>query len=203
MSGPASLVVLLHGVGGDGHDLAPLASAWVPLLPRTAFASPDAPEPFGNGPGRQWFSIDGVTNHNRLGRVRAARTGFDALLTRVLKQRGFAQRLDVVALVGFSQGGTMALDAVASGRWPIGAVIALSGRLITPEPLDACIHTPILLVHGGADPVIPAIETERALAVLRRNGLDVQRHVLPGIGHTIPPEAVTIAGGFLSERFKP
>ena len=45
-----------------GADLAPLAEPLSAFLPSTAFAAPDAPEPFnGGGPARQWFSIAGVS----------------------------------------------------------------------------------------------------------------------------------------------
>ena len=47
-----SLVVLLHGVGALGADLAPLAEPLSAFLPSTAFVAPDAPARFdGGGPG--------------------------------------------------------------------------------------------------------------------------------------------------------
>ena len=50
------LVVFLHGYGADGNDLIELGRLWQPLLPDTAFVSPDAPEPCAEAPiGRQWF----------------------------------------------------------------------------------------------------------------------------------------------------
>ena len=44
------LVVFLHGYGADGNDLIELGRAWQPLLPDTAFVSPHAIEPCGQGP---------------------------------------------------------------------------------------------------------------------------------------------------------
>ena len=41
--GVEQIVVLLHGVGADGHDLIDLAPMLQPMLPRTAFYAPDAP----------------------------------------------------------------------------------------------------------------------------------------------------------------
>ena len=55
---PRQLVVLLHGVGADGHDLIGLAPMLAERLPHALFVAPDAPEPCDMAPyGRQWFSL--------------------------------------------------------------------------------------------------------------------------------------------------
>ncbi len=52
------LVVLLHGLGSDGHDLIGLVPFLAPELPDCHFIAPHAVEAFESGPyGRQWFSI--------------------------------------------------------------------------------------------------------------------------------------------------
>ncbi|KAB0677746.1 alpha/beta hydrolase [Aureimonas leprariae] len=198
---PDSLVVLLHGVGASGADLMPLGRIWARTLPDADFDAPDAPEPFdGGGPIRQWFSLEGVTPANRPARVAAARPAFDALVAGIVERHGFAGRLDRVAIVGFSQGATMALDAAMRGRWPVAAAVALSGRFASPEPLAPSPKTGFLIVHGAADPVVPATEGEHAATALRARGLAVRHHVLPGVGHEIAPEAMRLAGAFLAER---
>ena len=108
----APLIILLHGVGASGASLAPLAEAMAPALPGVAFATPDGVEPFDmGGPGRQWFSVKGVTAENRAARVAAARPAFDATLDRIIAEHG--ARPEHVALLGFSQGTIMSLDLLA------------------------------------------------------------------------------------------
>ena len=192
------LVIGLHGVGASGRDLEGLARVWAPSLPGTRFAFPDAPEPCGMG--RQWFSISGVTEENRGGRIRDARPGLDATLSRVIEEHGFAGRLERVALVGFSQGTIMALDGVVTGRWPVGAIVGFSGRLASPEPHSPAIATPVLLVHGEADPVIPVDETQKAAARLAVCGMHVETLVIPGLGHGISAEGAERAVQFLAEK---
>ncbi len=195
-----ALVILLHGVGSRGGDLAPLGEMWRAHLPDTAFAAPDAPFAFDQGgPGRQWFSISGVTEANRLQRVAAARDAFDATIHGIAAGHGLADRPDRIALVGFSQGSIMALDLLASGRWPVAAVIAFSGRLASPEPLAPSLATRAVLIHGAADPVMPVDESARAETRLREAGVTVARHVLPGLGHTISAEGAAIAVAALGE----
>lgn len=198
MSG--SLVVMLHGVGSNGADLEPLGAAWAEALPQTAFVAPDAPYPFGHAPaGRQWFSIDGVTPANRPARVAEARAGFDAVLGRIIAEHGLTKHLDRVVLLGFSQGSIMALDALATGRWPVAGIVAFSGRLATPLPLTPALSTRALLIHGAADPVIPASESVQASETLRALGVDAPCHVLPRLDHGISPEGAALAAGFLGE----
>lgn len=195
------LVIMLHGVGSSGDDLAPLANAWKNALPGATFASPNAPRPSSSGAGYQWFSVSGVTVENRSERIKEARTSFDATISAIIVEKGFADKLGQVAFVGFSQGTIMALDAVASGRWPVGAVVGFSGRLATPLPLTPSILTPVLLVHGSADSVIPASETTDAAAVLQPLGMNVETVIIPGLSHTISADGAARAGGFLAATF--
>lgn len=193
------LVIMLHGVGSSGNDLAPLGHTWKATLPGAVFVSPNAPAPSSFGSGYQWFSVAGVTEENRGARIVDARSSFDRVITSIIEENGFAKKLDRVAFVGFSQGTIMALDALASGRWPVGAVVGFSGRLASPLPLQPALETPVLLVHGSADPVIPATETSKAAAALQALGLKVETLTLPGVPHTISAEGATRAGGFLAE----
>jgi phospholipase/carboxylesterase len=193
-----NLIILLHGVGSNGANLAPLGQAWQHKLSDTDFASPDGPFAFDHGPGRQWFSINGVTEANRPQRVAEARETFDEALHTIIAAHGLTDNLERVALVGFSQGSIMALDAVASGRWSVGAVVAFSGRLASPSPLTPVNTTPVLLIHGNADPVMPVSESQRAAATLRELGVDANVHILEGGAHSISPEGAALAEDFLA-----
>ncbi|WP_213993109.1 prolyl oligopeptidase family serine peptidase [Sodalis sp. dw_96] len=193
-----SLVIFLHGVGSNGDDLAPLGDVWRQSLPETRFAAPNAPMPFDMGPGYQWFSVNGVTQDNRAQRIAAARAAFDQQVARLMAEQGMADHPERVVLAGFSQGSIMALDAVASGRWPFAGVVAFSGRLSSPMPLIPAVGTPVLLIHGADDQVIPSWETERAGVTLQELGVTATTVILPHLGHGISGEGVALAGRFIS-----
>jgi phospholipase/carboxylesterase len=194
-----ALVIFLHGVGSDGASLAALGKVWADVLPSVAFTAPDGPFPFDQGgPGRQWFSVAGVTPVNRAERIVAARAALDVVLTRLIADHGLTDRLDRVALVGFSQGSIMALDVVASGRLPLGAVVGFSARLASPQPWAAS-NIPVLLAHGSDDTVIPIAEGEAAAAALHQLGAPVEWLAVQGGGHDVNPEAVAVAGRFLAK----
>lgn len=194
-----SLVILLHGVGSSGADIGGLGPALAPTLPNTRFVSPDGPGRF-NG-GYQWFSIVGVTAENRPARVAAARPAFDAILSDIIAREGFTGRLDRVALVGFSQGSIMALDAIASGRWPVAGAVAFSGRLASPEPLEPVKDTKLLLVHGTEDHMMPVSEVANAETKLSPLGVVTRTFIQPGLGHSVSAEGVAEAAKFLGSLF--
>ena len=191
------LAILLHGVGSNGANMAPLGEAWAATSPQIEYSAPDGIMAGPQGFGRAWFSIDGVTDQNRPDRIEASRKGFDALLNDIIEKGGFAQHLDRVVLVGFSQGSMMALDAAVSGRWPVAGVLAYSGRLATRLPIQGG-HTRIRLIHGDADPVISVNETRKADNILRECGFAVETTILPRLPHTISAEGVELGRDFLA-----
>jgi phospholipase/carboxylesterase len=215
MTMPASLVILLHGVGSCGADMAGLGPLLAAALPGTAFAAPDAPQPFsGGGGGRQWFSVAGITEESRLTRVAKGRAVFDETLRGIIAAHGLSGHPERVALVGFSQGAIMALDAVATARWPLAAVVAFSGRLAGPAPLDgntpgagcpgAAAHlAPVLLIHGASDQVIPASESLQARARLAALGHQAHKVVLSELGHAIDARGLAEASAFLQQVLRP
>lgn len=194
-----ALVIFLHGVGSNGDDLAPIGDDWATLLPDVAFASPDAPYIFEHGAGYQWFSLAGITPENRPGRVREAREAFDHVIRHLMAQHGMTDCWENVILVGFSQGSIMALDLLASGRYPLAGVVAFSGRLAFDGPLTPAPHTPALILHGRADTVIPASESESAATRLKAAGVLVEAVFEPQTGHTISAQGAMHAAGFIAQ----
>jgi len=186
VSGPArSLVVLLHGVGSNAQDLVPLADAWADALPSAAFASLDGTEPFDGGfDGRQWFSLRDINPANRAVRTTAAYNALKALLDAELAHWGLD--FSRLALVGFSQGSMMALHHIATNPAGALAVVAYSGRLVSP--ITAHSASPVALIHGEDDPMIDASELPHAAAALEAAGYPVDAYLLPDVGHTISEE---------------
>ncbi|MGD9832851.1 MAG: esterase [Piscinibacter sp.] len=184
------LFLLFHGVGATADSMAVLAQRLAQEYPQAAVLCVDAPDEFdaaaGRG-GRQWFSIQGITDDNRAARVAAALPRFVATV-RALQMR-FAMAWPRTALFGFSQGAIMALEAAQAEPELAGRVIAFSGRyaaLPDHAPRDTCVH----LLHGLDDTVVPhgpAVAAARQLVAL---GADVTADVLPQVGHELDPRLI-------------
>jgi len=192
------LVVFLHGYGADGNDLIGLGREWAPVLPDAAFVSPHAPEPCAMAPvGRQWFPL---TFHDPSEFARgcaAAAPALDAFLAAELARHALpASRL---ALVGFSQGTMLALDAGLRHRPRIGCIVGYSGLLARPELAAAAVKPapPIALVHGDSDEVVPVDMLFAALDVLGAAEIPVEWHLRPGLGHGIDAEGLAVGAGLI------
>lgn len=196
-----SLVVLLHGLGADGHDLISLAPLLARRLPAAAFVSPHAPFPCDMAPfGRQWFSLQDRDPAALLGGVRLAAPVLGAFLDAELERHGLGD--DRLALVGFSQGTMMALFVALRRARPCAAVVGYSGALIGGEALAGEIGSrpPVLLVHGDADEIVPVRALPAALAVLRANKVPVESETRRGLGHGIDDRGLELGLAFLARH---
>jgi phospholipase/carboxylesterase len=193
-----TLVVLLHGVGSNAQDLVPLADSWRNALPEVAFTSLDGSERFDGGfGGRQWFSLHDVNEANRIDSVADAYPALRRMLDAELAY--WHVSFDKLSLVGFSQGSMMALHHAATSNDAPAAVVAYSGRLASPITTRA--RTPLTLVHGVEDPVIPVLELERAANAFSDAGFAVGAFALPGVGHTISTEGLVLGRDALVRAF--
>lgn len=192
------LVVFLHGYGADGNDLIDLGRMFAPLLPDTAFASPHAPDPCDQAPmGRQWFPLALGDMHAYWRGVEHAAPKLQAFLDAELARLKLGDR--DLALVGFSQGTMMALHVGLRRKAPIAGIVGYSGLLAGPEHLAGPhVHkTPILLVHGDADPLIPVVALHAAVQSLGAAGFLTEWHVSPGLAHGIDQDGLRLGADFL------
>jgi phospholipase/carboxylesterase len=153
-----TLLVLLHGVGGSPADMAPLGERIAACAPYAIIAAPPAAHPCDLGTqGHQWFSVAGIDEANRPGRIRAALPAFIDTIRALQREHGAGPEHTVLA--GFSQGAIMAL--AGSGEvWLARHVIAIAGRFAPlPQRWDA--RTAVTLVHGRMDGVMPAERSRR------------------------------------------
>jgi len=197
---PQQLILLLHGWGGDGTSLAPLAQALRQQFPQAAVLAPDAPDaadaPDTDSAGRpgpgghQWYSVDALTEANWPTRVA---TALPALHQWVQAQQ---QRLGVdraaTCLGGFSQGAIVSLALASLDDGLCGRVLAFGGRY-AEVPLAAPRHTTVHLFHGGLDRVIPAQGSRDALEHLAALQGDATLDIADGVGHEVHPVLIDCA----------
>jgi phospholipase/carboxylesterase len=185
---PDAAVVLMHGLGADGHDFESLvAELRLPEPASVRFVFPHAPlrsVTINAGQRmRAWYDIAGFDHRAPVdeGGIRAS---FEAIgwLVRRERERGIAA--DRIVVAGFSQGGAMAL--FTGLRWPerLGGIVALSSYLPLAATLEAEAHpanaaVSVFMAHGTFDPIVPLALGEGSRELLRSRGYDVDWHSYP------------------------
>jgi len=182
---PEQLMLLLHGVGGNAAGMSPLAERLQREFPQAAIVARDGFSPLDGEPTgtlRQWFSVRGIDEANRVERVAA-------MLPTLANWVGEMQRTHDVgpaatALWGFSQGAIVSLELVQAHDGIAGRVLAFAGRYAR-LPQVAPKLTTLHWLHGSADMVIPATHAQAALQRLAELEGDATLDVAEGIGHEI------------------
>lgn len=151
------LLVLMHGVGSNEHDLFSLA----PQIPEQ-FHVVSLRAPFRMGPGAfAWFDFSIEPHGERTinePQEAESRTLLEQAVAQAAQQLGIAA--DHVVVGGFSQGGIMALSLLLSRPELMRAGVVWHSRLlaqIVPHiaPADAFHGKHLWLSHGTQDNVIP------------------------------------------------
>lgn len=200
---PEKLVVFLHGVGADGQDLIGLANNFSLNLRNTIFISPNAPFNYDMFPaGYQWFSLLNRDENVMYEGVEKALPILKNYIDKNLAKYSLSYT-DLI-LIGFSQGTMMAIQLALRLDEPCFAVIGFSGALIKSKQLESAKKStpPILLIHGNEDQVIPVQSHIYAVDQLRKMNLEIEDHIMLGLGHGINMEGINIANRFLANRIK-
>ena len=183
------LLLLFHGVGDNPVNMGEIGRWFAPLFPDALVVSVGAPEPCGPN-GRQWFSVQGVTEESRQERVDAIMPTFVETVRYWQQQSGV--KADATALIGFSQGAIMALESIKAEPGLVSRVIAFNGRYAT-LPGQATTRTTIHLIHGGDDRVIELSHAVAAQEALIRAGGDVTLDIVDDLGHAIDDRSMQFA----------
>lgn len=197
---PKSLVVFLHGYGSNGQDLISLAPFMQNDMPETEFLAPNAPDHWQGMPmvnGYQWFELGLMDPGHILNGMRKSLPILNSFLDQMLKERDLTD--ENLALVGFSQGTMMALQAGLGRPKACAGVLGYSGAYY-PDPLNTTIQKPpVMLIHGDADMVLSLEYFNNAVEHLNAQGIHPETHVRPHLGHGIDPIGLKLGTDFLKK----
>ena len=170
-------LLMLHGTGGDEHDLVPLGRA---LLPGAAIVSPRGKVLERGAPRFFRRLAEGVFDLEDLARRTDELAEFvDAAA------RTYSLDRDGIVAVGFSNGANIAASLLLRRPGALRGAVLLSPMVpFEPATLPDLAGTVVFVGAGRTDPMVPAAQTERLAALLRDAGADVTVHWDPG-GHTI------------------
>lgn len=182
--GPGSRsLLLLHGTGGDEHDLIDLGRAVAPGAP---LLSPRGQ--VREGPANRFFRrmAEGVFDIPDL----KART---QALADFVSEAGKSYGIEPPVALGFSNGANIAASLLLLRPEVLSGAILLRPTLpFEPDRLPDLAGKPVLILSGQADPMAPASKVERLATLLREAGGNVRHEVLPG-GHGLLQRDLTLA----------
>ena len=186
-------LVLLHGWGADADDLLELGLELVDG--DVEVVALQAPGQHPAGTGRQWYPLAPAPDWGAVPAARRELRERLALLESTLP-------LESTVLLGFSQGGAMAVDvATSDAGLPLAGLISCSGYP-HPEWQPWASGLPVLLTHGSQDPVVPAEACVALEEPLRAAGAHVTRRLFEG-GHGIARELFPEIQRFLDQAWTP
>lgn len=186
--------LLLHGTGGDEHDLVPLgdtlASSWSILSPRGR-VSERGHNRFFRRYAEGVFDLEDVE----------ARTHELAEFVRTQSQeRAFP--LERVVAMGYSNGANIAATLLFHHPDHLRAAVLIRAMTVLPDPPpNDLTGRAVLLLSGRHDPILPLASAEHLAAQLHERGAVVEHHVFEA-GHELTRADVETARAWL-ERLQP
>jgi phospholipase/carboxylesterase len=183
------LFVFLHASGADARSMIPAAFKYQGRFPSAALVVPHGFSLYEKASGgKQWFSTKDLSEDNRLARVSAILPRVEAMVRR--EQTNYGVPRERTVLIGYAQGGTVALETAKAMPELAGAVVAYAARFARlPQP-GTRMASRVHLVHGGYDSVVSRVYAERAARVLAGLHVPVTLDVIEHLGHALTHEAV-------------
>jgi phospholipase/carboxylesterase len=190
-------MILMHGRGASADSMLSLAEAFA--APEVAYVAPQAPA-------NSWYPYSFLApmqqNEPHLSRSLAT---IGELVERLSGQGFAAER---VVLLGFSQGGCLALEFAARNAHRYGAIVGLSASLIGPEDTPrtyagSLAGTPVFLGCSDVDAHIPMGRVQASSRILHALGGDVIERIYPSMGHTINDDEIKHVRAVLSDIVYP
>ena len=184
------LFVFLHGCGATAQSMIPIAFKFQARFPSAALVVPSGFDPDARGGVAQdWYPTRGLNCDNHRERVAAVLPDVEDLVRR--EQTNFSVPASHTVLIGFSQGGTVALEAVKAPGIA-GAVVAFSSRFAQTPARGSRIASRIHLVHGEFDSVVSRVYAERAARVLAGLHVPVTLDIVEDLGHALSHRAISL-----------
>ena len=187
----APVLLLLHGTGGDEHDLLPLGRM---LRPGAALLSPRG-QVLENGMPRFFRRLAmGVFDEEDLARRTGELADFVAAAAR---QYGFDA--NTVTAAGFSNGANIAAALMLLRPETLRRAVLLRAMVpLSHPPRPDLSGRAAFLAAGRQDTMVPAANTEQLAGLLRDAGAAVQLHWSPS-GHELTKSDIAAAADWLEK----
>jgi len=201
-------VIWLHGLGADGHDFEPIVPELkLPNDLGIRFIFPHAPKrPIAINGGmvmRAWYDIR-IPDLSLQEDEDSIRESSDILSSYIDAEINAGITADKILIAGFSQGGAMTLFTGLRYPQKLAGLLALSTYLPLPDQLqaeanNANLKTPLMMMHGTFDPIIPVFQGQNSRYLLQQAGYSIEWHEYP-MQHAVCPQEINDISHWLQQR---
>ena len=182
-------LVLLHGWGADAQDLVPVGKLLTEGFKDFEIVSLSAPHSHPSGFGRQWYPL----YPHKWEQIPKAVSDLEKRLNNFSLEK---IPLEKTFLLGFSQGGAMALELAT--RINFAGVFAVSSYP-HPEWQPKKDFSTIFICHGNIDQVVPKEASQKSFDILRKNGVKSELYFFEG-GHEITNDLISYCRGIIQQK---
>ncbi len=196
-----SVIILLHGYGGDGEDISLLSLNWKRFLPNTIFICPNGHEKCNINPnGFQWFDLSSDNPEYILKESLKAEKVLNKYIDEIKNE--FKISKSKICLSGFSQGCMMAINLGLTSDEEYNCIVGFSGKIINIKNLSNRItsKTNTLLIHGDSDQIVPSTNLLNAKDFFLRHKINIETKLINNCEHNIPVEASSLALNFIKKN---
>ncbi|MEQ1533539.1 MAG: carboxylesterase [Sideroxydans sp.] len=203
---PQYSLIWLHGLGANGEDFVPIADE-IRLPQAVRYLFPHAPKRAVTINGGlimpAWYDIRelDIGAQQDVAGIQESQQKINQLIEREIAQ-GIPPAH--IFLVGFSQGGAMALHCGLRFPQKLGGILALSSYLPLADRLPEEVNplaklTPVLMAHGHHDAVVPYSLGQASANLLQQQGCNLEWHDY-AMSHTVCSEEVCDIEKWLQQR---
>ena len=200
---PDAAVIWMHGLGADGYDFADIVpELGLPDNAAIRFIFPHAPiMPVTINGGykmRAWYNISNMD----LGKepdIEGIENNYKLIAEFIDSQIEKGISSERILLIGFSQGGVMALHTATRYPKKLAGAASLSSYFPTAStmPKDGVnSKLPVFFGYGNYDNVVPAALSQKAFEFLKANGNPIEQHIY-NMQHSVCMEELSALGKWI------
>jgi len=205
-------VIWLHGLGADGFDFQPIVPQLnLPHVANVRFIFPHAPAmPVTMNGGyimAAWYDLyslkvnDPDTNPQDEAGIKQSVERIQQLIQ---QENALGIPNERIILVGFSQGGAMALYTGLTIDQPLAGIMGLSCYLPLHTQIEKTLNlatknTPVFMAHGKQDPVVLHEYGKASANFIKNLGYQVEWHEY-NMEHNVCPDETRAIGQWISSR---
>ncbi|NQY41835.1 MAG: alpha/beta hydrolase [Legionellales bacterium] len=202
---PSSVIIFLHGLGALAQDLMSIVPN-LSLPSSTYFVFPQAPQrPItinGNIVMPGWYDISEVKLNSKEDEQGILES--NNLIQNLIEKMENYVSVNKIYILGFSQGGAMAIYSGITYPKKIGGIACLSGYAPLNKNLTELDHndnsTNIFMAHGIFDTVVPMEYGKKSYQLLEKLGHNLVWHKYP-MEHCVCPQQMSDLGNWLKKQF--